>query len=418
MNLLIFPEYAYPCNHVVVETVYEKLLPHNGNLVHMIRPMAGVTEVGFGPTPEPNLTQVVFPAEPFYSPLQNVLRASRKRRWALQALQLLADIPFEAVLVRNDLVYAQTAMRWARKRRVPFVFQISSPDAEFRINQGRKSRSIMGLYSILKGLIDLSMRRWLCRRADAVLAISSAMRDYMLKADGLDAVRCFSFPMGFNDQFVNDSKKVEEIRRQLELPSGKTIIYSGTIDPLRSPQWMVNVLAKVRGEIPGAILLILAKEANEVRARFEKEIVELRHAVRIIGPLHHSEVGLHLQCADVMLSPIPPILEYKMSSPTKVLEALGVGLPVVGNEEVAEHFHILQDSGGGIAVPYDVTAFAEAITSLLRDQEKRRRMGEKGRQWVLKHRTYSRLTEYLEDILRAAGSRSALARLPTSPDYL
>jgi len=416
MNLLIFPEYPYPCNHVVVETVYEKLLPQRGNRVHMIRPRAGVTDVCFGPSSQANLSQMVFPAEPFGSPFQNALRAVRKGRWVTQALQLLPDVPFDLVLVRNDLIYARAAMIWARQSRIPFVYQISSPDAEFRIRQGRKSRSIMGLYSIMKGLMDLSMRRWLCRKADVVLAISNAMREYMLKMEGLDASRCFSFPMGFNDQFVNDTKKINELRRRLDLPYGKTIIYNGTIDPLRSPQLMVEVLAKVREEIPDTILLILCKDTGEVRAKFERTIAGQGQAVRIRGPLHHSEVGLYLQCADVMLSPIPPLFEYKISSPTKVLEALGVGLPVVGNDEVDEHVHVLTESGGGLAVPYDVRAFAAALTSLLRDPHKRKQMGANGRQWVLEHRTYTRLTEYLESICLAAGSRSALARLSHTPD--
>jgi|WetSurMetagenome_2_1015567.scaffolds.fasta_scaffold75488_1 glycosyltransferase involved in cell wall biosynthesis len=416
MNLLIFPEYPYPSNHVVVEMVYERLLPQRGNKVYMIRPKSEVQKVLFEPTSIANTSLLVFPAESLGSTSRNVLRAVRKVRWVSKALELLAETPLDLVMVRNDLIYGRLALAFAKKRRIPFVFQISSPDAEFRIRQGRQGRSIKGYYSIMRGLLDLSLRRRLCRQADVVLAISSAMRQYMLTTEGLDASKCFSFPMGFNDQCVNDTEKVIELRRHLGLPHGKTIVYSGTIDPIRSPQWMIGVLVKVREEIPDATLLILSKESGEMRARFERTVAGQGQAIRIRGPLHHSEVGLYLQCADVMISPIPPLLEYKMSSPTKVLEALGVGLPVVGNDEVDEHVHVLKESGGGIAIPYDVTAFAVAITSLLRDPCERKKMGARGRQWVLEHRTYNRLTEYLEVILQAAGSKATLASLSHTPD--
>jgi glycosyltransferase involved in cell wall biosynthesis len=112
-----------------------------------------------------------------------------------------------------------------------------------------------------------------------------------------------------------------------------------------------------------------------------------------------------------MISPCPPIFEYRISSPTKTLEGLGAGIPVVGNEEVEEHARILRHSGGGLAVPYDVESFASAIGSILASPAERDRIGECGRRWVLEHRTYEHLTDYLHAILESARSKQALATL-------
>ena len=109
------------------------------------------------------------------------------------------------------------------------------------------------------------------------------------------------------------------------------------------------------------------------------------------------------------------MMEHRISSPTKSVEGMAAGLPVVGSSEVDEHGAIFEASGGGVPVDWDRDRFADAIVSLLEDPERRRRMGEQGRQWVLAHRTYSHLTKYLERILENSRSPATLRALPHVP---
>jgi glycosyltransferase involved in cell wall biosynthesis len=414
VNILIFPEYPYPTNHVVVETVYERLLPERGHVVHMIRPAADVTAIEVRSAPWSSGSLRLFPFEPLGSALSNVPRRFRQLRWLRALLQQLEAVPLDVVLVRNDLMCAREALAFCRRRGIPLVYQVSSPDPEFRIRFGRRAGFHKGLYSIIRGSLDLWVRRRVCRQADVVLPISDAMRTYMIEDEKIDSARAFSFPMGFNDAPPPGNDAVSAMRAQLGLPAGKTIVYTGVLDQVRDPEFMLDVLERVQQIIPEAVLLVLTHQTDDRRVLFEQQASARRLAVKMVGPLPHAEVSLYLRCADVMMSPCPPIFEYRISSPTKSLEALGAGLPVVGNEEVEEHVRVLRESGGGIAAPYDVAAFAEAIVSLLSSPEQRCRMGKRGREWALTHRTYDHLTEYLEAILSNAQSREALARLPHS----
>ncbi len=413
MNILIFPEYSYPSNHVLVETVYERLLPERGHTVHMIRPAENLTGVEIRPAPWSSGSLRLFPFEPLGSATRNIQRRFRQMRWLKMILAGLKDVPIDVVLVRNDLLCARAALMFCRQRRIPLIYQVSSPDAEFRVRLGRESGFPKGLYSIIRGNLDLWARRRLCRQADAVLAISNAMRNHMIEVESVDPARAFSFPMGFRNTPLSPNEEVAALHRELRLPAGKTIVYSGVLDAVRAPEFMLDVFERVTQEIPDAVLLVITHQTDERRTHFERRAAARGLDVRVVGPLHHTDVGLYLRCADVMMSPCPPIFEYRISSPTKTLEGLGVGLPVVGNEEVEEHVRVLGDSGGGVAVPYDVAAFADAIVSVL-SAEDRARMGERGRTWALNHRTYQHLTEYLDAILSHAGSRQALAELPHS----
>lgn len=412
VNLLIFPQYGYPANHAVVNTVYEDLLPARGHAVHMIRPMAGVTRPQFAEASWTGGSLVVYPEQRSGHTFANAFALVRRSRWLRQAVRKLDAVPVDAILVRNDLPSALAGMRMARRRRIPFIYQLSSPDAEFGMTRGRQSGGVTGLSRRIRGRVDLAVRRWVMRRASAVLAISDAMREYLIASDKLDARRVFSFPMGVRDVAPPMPEATDELCQRLGLPRGRTIVYSGVIDPVRESSWMLDVLDRVRAQVPDVVLLVLTYQEDDRRRAFEDEARRRGAPVRIVGPLSHREVPRYLPCADVMVSPYPPMLEHNICSPTKSLEGMCAGLPIVGSAEVVEHAMMFKESGGGVAVPWDVAEFADAIVSLLRDPERGRSMGERGRRWVLEHRTYTRLTEYLERILERTGSPTALDALP------
>lgn len=415
MNLLIFPEYAHPSNHVVVNTVFERLLPARGHVVHMVRPMAGITTLQTEAAPWSTGSMLVYPDEPLGGPITNVRRTFRQWRWILRALRQLQGVPIDVVLVRNDLVNAYAASRWARRRGIPFIHQISSPDAEFVLNSGRLRRGVGGLYQRLRGRIGLAVRRSVSRGATAVLAISESMREHLVAVDGLDPTRVFSFPMGVLADEAPPAGETTALRDRLGLPVDRTLVYSGVLDPVRQPEWMLDVFDLVRAQVPDAVLLVVTYQTDERRQNFEADARQRNADVRVIGPVPFREVSRYLRCADVVLAPCPPLMEYRISSPTKSLEGMCAAVPVVGSAEVDEHRAILEPSGGGVSVPWDKERFAEAIVTLLKDPERRRQMGEHGRRWVLEHRTYPQLAEYLERILTAARHPDTLGSLPHVP---
>jgi glycosyltransferase involved in cell wall biosynthesis len=418
MNLLILPEYEVTVPHVVVDSVYATLLPAFGHTVHMLRPIAGATGVVTGTQPGLSGKLVGFPADQRGSRLDFVARIRRKMRMVEEGLRRFEREPIDAVLVRNDLAAAHQAARFARRRRVPFVFQVSSPEAEFRINGQNGRLELRRFADVLRGYQDLAWRRRLCRRANVVLAISAAMRRLLIETDRVPEATVFDFPMGVGSQPNPTPAEIEAARAQLALPWKRTIVYSGVIDPLRRPAFMLDVLDLVRKEVPDSGLLVITYQEDERRRSFEAEAEARRLPVKVVGPIHHSSMSAYLKCTDVMLCSVPPRLEFAIMSPTKSLEALGAGVPVVGSAEVEEHQRMLTQVGGGIAAPFRVNEFARALVSLLTDEGERRRRGEAGRRWAMVYRSYPRLARYLESILIAAVEGRPLGDLVHDPDDL
>jgi glycosyltransferase involved in cell wall biosynthesis len=102
----------------------------------------------------------------------------------------------------------------------------------------------------------------------------------------------------------------------------------------------------------------------------------------------------------VAVCPVPPYSFYRMSSPIKLYEYMAMGKPVVANVEITEHREVLEESGGGILVSHGPQGFAAGIRTLLEDTSGAAEMGERGRTWVLKNRTYELLADRLNKRLQ------------------
>lgn len=75
---------------------------------------------------------------------------------------------------------------------------------------------------------------------------------------------------------------------------------------------------------------------------------------------------------------------------------MAIGIPVVANDHPEQH-KIIEESKAGYCVPYDETAFANAIINLLKDGDKLKEMGRKGTVYVKNHRSYKIIADNLEN---------------------
>ena len=98
---------------------------------------------------------------------------------------------------------------------------------------------------------------------------------------------------------------------------------------------------------------------------------------------------------------------YREGIPRALLEAAAMGVPIAASDIRGCREVIVDGETGLLFALKDVDAFAGAVRSLLRDPEKRRRMGEAGRRRILQSytegRTAARLIACYERILEGKG---------------
>ena len=124
----------------------------------------------------------------------------------------------------------------------------------------------------------------------------------------------------------------------------------------------------------------------------------VNHAIHIY--LQFYEQVIILDLIQIVLTNRNKVRNFHKAFHNLILvEYLAMGRPVVANDHPDQSL-VLQRSGGGLVVPFEVNAFGDAIVTLLEDAALREDMAQKGRDWILKNRSYPTMAMRVADIYR------------------
>jgi glycosyltransferase involved in cell wall biosynthesis len=225
------------------------------------------------------------------------------------------------------------------------------------------------------------------KRADFIFVQTDCMKASLVKR-GFDAHLLKSVPMGAD----TEAMRFDEIspasdprfeRRQI-------LLYLGTLDRPRRIEILFKMLVLVKQKLPSVLLVLVGDTEDEVhRAWLKQKAVDLGVVDEVIwtGWIPIQEGWRYVRAADIGLSPIPrgPLLD--VGSPTKALEYMALGLPVVGNDN-PDQASVLRDSGAGLCLELGAESFAEGVIRLLEDEALRKDMATRGPEFISRKRSY------------------------------
>jgi starch synthase len=227
----------------------------------------------------------------------------------------------------------------------------------------------------------------LCASADAVVTCSTSLLHDVLEYLPPQSPRLAVLRNGIDPQ---------DFEAPVELPrhSRPFIFTAGRFVKEKGFHLLLQVLPLVLEEYP-AIDLLIAGEGEE--AEFLTTTVAalgLAGRVRFLGPLPNREVIHWMMESELFV--LPSIVE---SLGIVCLEAMAAGKAVVATK-VGGVPEVVVDGVTGILVPpEDPRALAGAIVTLLKNPEQRERMGEAGRQRVIRDFTWARYVDNLVPLL-------------------
>ncbi len=330
----------------------------------------------------------------YWRHLKNIQRASQ--------LALKYYGPFRILQVRDDPAMAYVAWCLARKLKIPFVYQLSHLKEEELMMY-----ALMRIYgnpikNTVQGQVGFFLRNFFLRRADLVFPISNQMKKTLISY-GVQPDRMVTLPEGADTSL--DPKafdgEARAIRKELGLQEKKIIIYVGIMNRFRQLDFLLEVLKLVLRDHPEAHLLMVgAGKVPEDLEWLKAKAFELgvQYNVTFTGWMDREKVPAYIRASDVGVSPIPINSIYVNSSPIKLLEYLALEVPVIATD-IPEQKRIIEESGGGICVPWAKEKFAGAIEEILNLTDgDRRAMGQRGRAWVQRHRDFSVLTERVYEV--------------------
>jgi phosphatidylinositol alpha-1,6-mannosyltransferase len=215
------------------------------------------------------------------------------------------------------------------------------------------------------------------------------------------AARMAQLPPGVDEKTFHPGSGGDEIRARLGLTDRPVVVCVSRLVRRKGQDTLIQAMPRILAAEPDAVLLIVGG------GPYEKDLRELAHdagvtgSVRFTGPVPWAELPAHYGAGDVFAMPCRTRrggLDVEGLG-IVYLEASATGLPVVAGDSGGAPDAVLDGETGWVVRGGSPSEAADRIITLLGDAELRRRMGERGREWVEEKWRWDLLAEHLKNLL-------------------
>lgn len=311
----------------------------------------------------------------------------------LKVIRLSREVRYDVLQVKDKVLAALPALWSARRSGSAFVYWLSFPLPEASTYVARIGAARYPLLYRIRGWILFRLLyRFILPRADHIFVQSEQMRSDLV-GYGISASKMTPVSMGV--ELKDFDRILTPAPESADVPP--TIAYLGTLVSERRIDFLVRCLAVVLRDRPDVRLLLVGggdRPDDEEQIRAEASRLGVLDHLQITGFLRRDEALRLVSRATVCVSPFYPTPILNSTSPTKLIEYMALGRPVVANDHPEQRL-VLEQSRAGFCVPYDENAFAAAILRVMSNPAEAAAMGRRGHEYVENHRDYRRIAEFV-----------------------
>ena len=252
---------------------------------------------------------------------------------------------------------------------------------------GRGSRHVAIVHDIQSGLAQSlglaqsglvtrlikAVERFCLNRADQLVVLSEQMRS-VLRELGI------ARPIAVVPIWV-DTARLQPLPRPPGLPL--TVLYSGNFGRKQGLDQVLDCAEILKAALPKAQVVLRGGGSMEEELRSQAERRGLTN-LRFEPLLPLDRLGEALAAADLLVVPQEPSAS-DFAVPSKIYTIMAAGRPIVATAREGSPLWKLAEASGAIrcAPPRDPAGFAAAVLELLRDPERRARMGAAARRFAV-----------------------------------
>jgi glycosyltransferase involved in cell wall biosynthesis len=332
-------------------------------------------------------------------PLPNRKAHERMRNYASfcisAALRGLA-IPRPDVIIASSpqLLVGLSGWWLACARQVPFVFEVRDlwPESLAAVGVGNEASL---LYHALG-----SVAKFLYRRADRIVVVSPSFQAHLTRHWRVPEQKIAVVENGVEAGTFSPFAVVSDnLRKQLGAEGKFLVCYIGTMGNAHGLETLLDAAAQLRQQIPNVLFLLLGEGAEKERIKTLAQSRGLSN-VLFLDQQPRERIPAFISASDACLVLLKKTEVFKTVIPTKMLEFMSCARPVILGVE-GQARQIVEDAGAGLAIePENSEALVRAIHQLSADRELCITMGQKGREYILRHFARGRTAEKYIDVLR------------------
>jgi|SRR5580704_4667626 colanic acid biosynthesis glycosyl transferase WcaI len=320
---------------------------------------------------------------------------------------LFLSRPDVVIATSPQLLVALSGWWLARWKRVPFVFEVRDlwPESLAAVGVGNGNSMLYRVLAKLAGFLYL--------RSDRVVVVTPAFEDYLVEHWRVPRGKISVIENGVETQLFAPDASIAEagavLRRELGVEEKYVVSYIGTMGMAHGLETIVAAAAHLRDTHPEIIFLMIGEGAEKER------IVALArqrglHNLRFVDQQPREKIPAHICASDVCLVLLKKTSLFKTVLPTKMLEFMSCGRPVILGVD-GQARAILEEARGGLVIePENSGALVNAIRYLAANREMARELGQNGREYIVRRfsrrQTAEKYIRVLEQLLKLPEPRS------------
>jgi len=182
-----------------------------------------------------------------------------------------------------------------------------------------------------------------------------------------------------------------------ELDSG-LVLFLSRLDPMKGTDLLIQAFSEIRDDYPEAQLVVAGSGENSYEQKLRKQVraLGLEGVAKFPGFVEGVQKEKLLKSASVFVLP-----SHRENFGIAAVEAMDVGLPVIVTREV-DTYPEIDRYEAGIVIEPDAGELAEALDTLLSDQERCEKMGEQGQRLVKQEYAPEKVGSKLLDLYHEA----------------
>jgi glycosyltransferase involved in cell wall biosynthesis len=294
-----------------------------------------------------------------------------------------------------DIVHAHSpipysdlpALMYAKRKKVPFIltyqFDGQETGGSFMRNTG----------------VSIYNKFFINRVLDSTEVIIATTRSYAEQSPFLKNYldKIVVIPNGVNIEEVTTALTKEESRIKLGLPlKNKIILFFGSLVPYKGPDVLLKAFKLIKNEFHDVKLIFAGRGQMIDELRDMAQKFDLVDDVIFLGFVEEEKKALYYKSADIFCLPSTNMAE---SFGIVNLEAMASGLPIVGSNLGGIPDIIKEGENGLLARPRDHQSLANALLSLLNDNDLIQKMGKNGQKMVEDY-TWDKIAKDTENLYK------------------
>ena len=285
-------------------------------------------------------------------------------RYSSSARKLLQSM--DIIHVHHPFLSGRLALRYCRPMQIPIVFTNHT-----RYDLYAQTYLPMMPEEMSQGLLQTYMPSF-CEAVDLVIAPSSGM-EKILRLLNVES----------NIEVVPNGVDIKRFYEAIPLSRAEfgykeddiLLVYAGRIAPEKNLPFLLKSFAGVAYALPNAHLLLIGSGIQQYEEEIRNLVGELGLTARVhfTGRIAYDELPAYLAMCNIFVT--ASVTEVH---PLSVIEAMGVGLPVMGIQSVGVS-DTVEDGVTGFLATHDLAAFTAKLTRLCLDLNLRAQMSDSAR---------------------------------------